>query len=419
LTSEDPSPPINAIERARLMSQALASAARRARVSRKGKSSFNAGGFQARRGARLVFLALLISFVVMVAVPTAMATIYFAFVASNQYVADTQFTVMGGEVQQQDGFANITGIPAMAIIQDTQIVANYIHSRAAVDLLDEKVGLRALYARDDVDALSRAPRDLPIEEFLPYWRKMASVSIQMPSGIVDVHVRAFSAADAVKIGRGVVEISERLINDLNLRMNADLLRNTENELQRASQRLAQARSALEKARNQEGLLDAQRSADALNKLITEARGSLLVLQQEQATQLRYVTAGSPQMKVLKSRIEAARAQIAELEAKLTSSRGEAASGDKALSASITTFAMLDLERQIAERLYAGAAAAAETARLISERKAMYLNTFVWPHEPEYPLYPKRLMSALLWSLGAFTLWGALAGVAAAARNHMA
>ncbi|HEV2573139.1 MAG TPA: lipopolysaccharide biosynthesis protein [Beijerinckiaceae bacterium] len=404
-------------DRARAMSQALADAARRVRLSRY-KNSLNGGGFQARKGQRAIQIFILISFLGMVIVPSAFAAVYYGFLASDQYVAEAQFTVMGGEVQTNDGFGATTGIPILAIVQDTQIIANYILSRAIVEELERTADIRQAYESNTIDWFARLPANQPVEKILRYWKRMVSVSISMPSGILQVQVRAFTAESAARIGKSIVELSEKLINELNSRTNADMVRNTQFELNRAYERLSKARSNLEKARNDEGVLDATRAAEVLNKLITDARSSLLALQQERATQLKYVRETSPQMQVLTSRIDATRAQIFELEAKLTASQARVGEGN-VLSSSMTRFAALDLERQIAERLYSGAAAALEIARISAERKAMYLNTFVWPVEPQYPLYPKRLLSIALIVAAAFAIWGAIVGLVALARNHMA
>lgn len=409
---------LTASERARAMSQALADAARRVRLARY-KPALSGGGFQARRGQRVMRIFVLISFLLFVVLPSICAALYYGVLASDQYAVEAQFTVMGGEVKAtNDGFGAATGIPLLAIIQDTQIITNYISSRAMVEELEKAADFRAAYEDKSIDWFARLPSDQPIEKVVRYWKRMVSTSIAMPSGIVQVEVRAFTPGSAAKMGNAIIEISEKLVNELNSRTVADMVKNTQNELSRASDRLAKARVNLEQARNDEGILDATRAAELLNKLITEAKASLLALQQERSTQLKYVQETSPQMRILTSRIDATRAQIQDLEAKLTASKATNGT-ETALSSSMTKFAALDLERQIAERLYAGSAAALEIARITAERKAMYLNTFVWPIEPQYPLYPKRALLTGLIMLAAVGAWGILVGLVALARNHMA
>jgi capsular polysaccharide transport system permease protein len=410
--------PLSALDRARVLSQALAEAARHARISKRSRRAFAGGGFQARRGAAALRLAVTISFFAIVVLPSLCGAIYYGLIASDQYVAEAKFTVSGGDPPAVDNIGALTGIPAIAIIQDTQIVMNYIQSRAALEKLEKAVNIRSLYATPEADLISRFNPSKPIEKFVRYWKHMTDVSISMPGGIVNLKVCAFTPEDAAKIASAVLDISEQLINEMNDRMHHDEVSNAELELRRTSERLMKAMVALETARHDTGLLDTMKTADALNKLITDTRSALLQLQQEYTSQLRYVSESAPQMRALKSRIDAAAGQIAELESKLTATK-LTSSKEPTLANTMTKFAELDLERQVAERLYAAAAASLETARLAAEHKMMYLNTFVKPVLPEEPQYPRRaLMTALIFA-GSLAIWGVCCGLAIAIRNYKA
>ena len=403
------------LERARLVSEALADAARRARFSSRSRRQTH-GGFGAREGQVLMKFFISLTFWLMVVLPTVAGVVYFGWLASDRFEAEIKFTVTGAEAPMVDGFGALTGLPSADTIQDTQIVANHLQSRAAVEALEKKVGLRSLYSASDVDWLSRFNGTKPIERLVKYWQSMAHVAIQMPAGIVSVRVQAFTPAASHDIAAALIEISEKLINDLNDRMNRDTLTLSESELERASQRLMQARLNIEKARNDEGVLDATRAAEGIARLITETRSQLLLMQQEYRTQLRVVSESAPQMQNLRARINALEGQIADLESQLTR---RDAKGNPTLSASMLRFSALELERQIAEKLYAGAVASLEVARMNAERKKMYLNTFVAPSIPQEARYPKRGLSIFLTVIGSLALWGCVVGGVVLVRNHMA
>jgi capsular polysaccharide transport system permease protein len=415
--SHVPQRSFSALERARNVSQALSDAARRARFSTRSRRAYAGGGFQARRGAGAVRLALLISFQLIVVIPTIACVIYFAFIASDEYVAEAKFTVSSSELPVSDGLGSFTGIPLAAIVQDTQIVTNYIESRAALERLEQMINIRALYSTPEADRISRFDARKPIEKFVKYWHRKVDVSIKMPAGIVELKVRAFTPQDAARIAEAVLSISESLINEMNDRMNKDAVSNAEQELTRTSSRLTQARIALERARNDEGLLDTEKTAESLNKLITDARSAYLRLQQDYMAQRKWVSDSAPQMRAMKSRIDAMADQIAELESKMTATRVGA--GQPTLATAMTKFAELDLERQIAERLYAGAATTLELARLTAENKMMYINIFVQPVVPEAPQYPQRLLYSFVIFVGLLAIWGICCGLAITVRNHMA
>jgi capsular polysaccharide transport system permease protein len=156
----------------------------------------------------------------------------------------------------------------------------------------------------------------------------------------------------------------------------------------------------------------------LNKLITETRGDLLQLQGRYTSERKFVAENAPQMLALKSRIDATSAQIAGLNSQLTNSSAGPQT-ETTLSASMTKFAELDLEKKTAEHLYAGSVAALELARMTAERQTIYINTFVKPVVPQEPQYPKRVLYPALVAAGSLALWGICCGLAAVVRNNMA
>ena len=375
------------LERARQISLALSGAARMARFSTRARDGYAAGGFGNRRGAAAFRLATLVSFVLCVALPSLATAAYYAFLASDQYVSTARFAVSTGVPTKMDGVGTVTGLASAAIVRDTQIVTNYIASRAAVEKIETRAPLRQIYASEAIDRFSRFDRKEPIEKFVRYWEDKARTTITMPAGIVELTVRAFTPEDAKMIAQTVVEVSEELINDQNEKIKNDALAVANEELRRATARLTNARIALEKARNEAGILDVGKANEGLNALLTETRSKLIALQQEYATKVKLVSPNTPQMRILKERIDGLSGQIATLEQKAI----RPDNGGASLSASMTQFAQLELERQISERLYAAAAANVEVARLLSEQKQMYINTFVSPALPEEPRYPRRFL----------------------------
>ena len=408
---------VTALDRVRLVSQALSDAARRSRISSRSRRAYVGGGFKARRGAVALRWAAIVSFYAMVVAPTLASVIYYGLIASDQYVATADFVVGGGEPIPIDGLGSLTGIPMAAIVQDTQIVANYLTTRAAVERLQKRVDLKAIYARDDVDYLSRAAADKPIERFISYWRGMVSTSIHMPAGSVELRVKAFRPEDAQRVAQATLEVCEQVINELNERMLHDALGTAEEEMNRATQRLTQATVAMRTARDDQQMLDATKAGDAVNKLIAESKSALLQLQQQYVSSAKFVSEAAPQNQALKSRIDATQEQIRDLEAKLTSN--QASDAEPTVAESMTKFARVELENRVAERLYTGAAAALEAARLVSERKTMYLNTFVSPALPERPEYPRRALDMALVAGGSLAVWGLCCGLVLAVRNNMA
>lgn len=408
--------PVALLDRAKRVSQALTETARMARFSTRRRGKYGSGGFSGRRGEAAFQLFARLSFLVIVVLPASLATLYFFVLATPQYISEARFSVNVAQVPQLDGLGSVAGIMSAAIVRDTQIVTNYIVSRAAVEALEKRISLRARYSSPQYDFWARFDKDKPIERFVRYWEHQVSTSISMPAGIVNLSIRAFSPEDAQLIAKQVIQLSEELINDQNDRIFKDAIAAANEELSRAATRLTAARIALERARTDTGVLDTARTAEAINKLLVETRGQLLTLQQDYASRARFVAADSPQLRVMNERIRAFQGQIAELERQLTTS---GPSRDPTVSTMMTRFGELELEKQIAERLYAAATANLEAARVLSEQRRMYLSAFVQPSLPEESLYPKPFLFSFLVLVACLAAWGALFGAATLARNYMA
>ncbi len=302
-----------------------------------------------------------------------------------------------------DALSSLTGVPSIQVIQDTQVVTNYIASRALVEHLIEKADLKGRYSAPEADFYARLNPEKPIERIVKYWNSMAHVGIEMPGGIVVLSLRAFRPDDAVALTNAVVDASEQLVNDMNDRARREAVANTENELKLAAGRLSHARAALEVARNQEGMIDAPSEAKKTDTLISALKTQQLEFEQQYVVTRKSVTDDAPQMKNLRARIDATARQIEQLQAELTSRTG-GGGATSVLTGSMTRLSALELERQIAQTQYTNAAAALERARLASTTKQIYLTSFVRPAAAEEARYPRRgLFISLAVVVGLF-LW---------------
>jgi len=412
--------PTHALARVRALSLALNDAARRTRLSARRSRELTAGGFQGRRGSRTARHLIWASFVAVFVVPTLTAAIYYGFAASDQYVAHAEFTVSAGESPLRDGVASFTGLPGAIIVQDTQIVTNFIASREMIDKLEAKVGLRAIYSRPGVDGLSRFNPERPVERLLKYWKKVATTSIKMPGGIVRLDVAAFSAADAKTVADTTLELCEELVNNLNARINRDAVSLAETGFARAAERLSGTLAKQELARNQSGILEAKLTAEATTSLIKKLRGDLLDQTGAYDSALKSMKADSPQMRERKIRIDVMAKQIAALEGELTRAPGaaEPAQG-QTVAAAMVKFDELKSEEKADLQIYENAAEALEHARVAAEFKIVYFKVFVRPSLPEEPEYPRRKTDILLVAVSSLAGWGVLMALASVVRNNMA
>jgi capsular polysaccharide transport system permease protein len=123
---------------------------------------------------------------------------------------------------------------------------------------------------------------------------------------------------------------------------------------------------------------------------------------------------------LKSRIAAMQSQLEQTKARLTQSqKGVSTADDKSLSGKMPKFAELELEERIAEKRYARSATAVDSARILSERRGLYLHEIIAPTLPGEAKYPKRLLSIGVTFLASLAAWGLAVAAMTFVRDHMA
>jgi capsular polysaccharide transport system permease protein len=324
--------------------------------------------------------------------PVLIVVTYITFEMSSQYVSEARFAVRGGERVVADPIASLTGMSSFTQAQDSLIVVNYVKSRAIVEDLDRRIGLREMFARNDIDWLSRFNNDDSIEDLVKYWGWKIKAKVESPSGIITIKVNAFSPHEALKIANAVVSSSEQLINSISSRALRDALEEAQSELARAEKRLTDVREALHDLRNAQSTLDPRRTAEGINKLIGELRLERARLDEEASSSRRsQVEESAPQMQLLRARVQVIDKQIADLDRQLTTTTE---TSETPVSGKITRFDELELERQIGEKQYTLAVAALERARVNAERQKVYLVTFVTPLLPQDAAWPKRLWLSL-------------------------
>jgi capsular polysaccharide transport system permease protein len=380
-----------ALEKPQKVAQHLADAARKARMTNwHARARGGTGGRASRSRALSAYVVARLAVLLFVlVVPIVAGITYFSLVASDVYVSETRFAVRGGQKPVPDNLQALTGIPSIQIVQDTLIVTSFIVSRTMVEQLEESVGLRKRFSRPDVDWISRFNPDKSMERLIRYWKQMVDVAIEMPAGLVVVSVRAFTPEDSAVIARAVLQRSEALINEMNQRMLRDTLAVAQSGMERSAMRLAQTRAKVEAVRNAEGTLDAERSGEAFNTLLSTLRAERLRLEQDLVFQRRFVAEDAPQLRTVRAGIAGIDEQIRQIENQLT--RRSQTNAGPAVSMALTRFAEAEIEKATAEKLYGAAAAALEIARIASEGKLLYLTTFVEPVAPDDATYPRRVL----------------------------
>jgi capsular polysaccharide transport system permease protein len=342
------------------------------------------------------------SFLVLVALPTVVAAIYYFLIAANQYVVEFRFAVRSVEPLRDNAPALLRSSVATAQLGlDSNIVVQYLRSRALVERLDKRFDLEKIFSRKEADWVSRIHPPVPIERLVQYWNGQVDAFFDVSDGTVTVKLRTFRPADALTLARAALLSSERLVNRLSLNARRAAMEQSKREVARAEHGLGEALRRLEKFREAEGLINPQQTADRTLALVAEVKKEILGDEARLAALKSYISASTPSVHMLQTRIAALTSEERALEARLTAAREKSA---PALSRLMGGYAELESERRFAETAYRHALAALDRSRAEADRRQIYLATFVPPSLPEEPLYPHRLRAVGTVFVIAFALW---------------
>lgn len=352
-------------------------------------------------------------FLLTVAVPTVVATVYFGLMASDVYISESRIVVRSPEKQVATGLgALLKGAGFSRAQDDSYTVRDYVLSRDALKEIDGALAVGKAFSSTTVDRVSRfggLDFDTSFEALHRYFQKKVDVQQDSASSITTLTVRAYTAQDAQNINQKLLELSEGLVNRLNERGRQDLIRSAAVEVAEAEKKSKAAALALSAYRNAKGVVDPERQATVQLQQVAKLQDELITTK-TQLAQLRTFTPENPQIPALEKRASTLQA---EMEVETT----KVAGGERSLANKAAEFQRLALEREFADKQLASALASLEQARNEAQRKQVYIERIAQPSLPDIALEPRRLRSILATFVLGLVAWGVLSMLLAGVREH--
>ncbi|MGE0310868.1 MAG: hypothetical protein AB7P21_04505 [Lautropia sp.] len=368
-----------------------------------------------RKPSRLKRLARRLNglFLASVVIPTAVAGLYYGAIASDVYISEARFLVRNPQRPPASGLGALLQGTAFSRAQDdTYSVHDFIRSRDALRQIDEQLGFRARFSDPKVDFANRFPGIDPDDSFEAlhrYYQKQVNIDYDTVSGISILKVRGFDAKSALQINNMLLEMGERLVNNMNIRARHDLIDVADTEVKLAETRAKAAAEALSAFRAERGVLDPDRQGAFQLQGVMKLREELLAAE-TQLNQVRQVSPDNPQIGSLQRRVSALVRAIGDENARVLGRSG-------GLVGKSPDFDRLTLEKAFADRQLASALVTLDTARSEAQRKQLYLERLVQPHLPDKAVEPRRIRSVFTVFVLGLVAWGVLGLVLGGVREH--
>jgi capsular polysaccharide transport system permease protein len=267
------------------------------------------------------------------------------------------------------------------------------------------------------DWIFRFHPDGTIEDLVSYWNRMVSVAFQGDKGLIEVEVRAFDPREAQAISSAILRNSEEMINRLSQEAEGDATRYARAELERAEDRLREARQALTTYRSVNQIIDPE-------AVVAAQMGLLNSLQQQLADTLieydllRDVTRpNDPRIEQAQRKIEVIESRIGQEKRKLGDVDSDAVGGDRPVTEIVGRFEELRVDLEFAEQSYLTARAAFDGALEKARRNSRYLATYKPPTLAESAQYPEKITILGIFTLFVFLVWAVFALVLYSVRDR--
>ena len=345
--------------------------------------------------------------------PALLYALYLIILAPAQYETSASFAVRGAEGAPLDALG-VLGIAAPGShVQDARIVEEYIRSDAMVEDLRERYGFREAYSRATLDPLSFLPANASREKATRFWRDKVRVMHDPASQSTTVEVNAFTPGDSLRLSRGVLELSEALVNDMSDEAMTDLIDAAEREVERKRQDYETARDRLAEYQGRRfSGVDVSTPAQQAMALVGSLDSQLAEQRTELATMSQTYQPNAPQLTGLRREIAALEAERARAIQRAMSTPGEQASERQ-----IEAQAVL-MDYEFARERYVAAQQAAESVRRQAVNDRKYVVAYIPPREAEQSNWWSRLGGVLAVLIGSALIWGVGALIYSIIRDHM-
>lgn len=346
---------------------------------------------------------LLRSFLVMVAAPVLLLSLYLLLFAQSQYASEAGFSVRKEDSGSADMFGGLSQF-AGAVSADAEILYDYIRSPDLVTQIDKDFGLYEVYGRHHLrDPIFSIGPDASIEEKESYWQRMVRVEFNEATGLIRLEVKAFTPEEAQKIAKAVIEYSSQMINRLSDAARDDATRYARAERDKAVEQLKVARAALTAFRSRtqviDPLADVQGQMGLMKDLESQLAETLISLDELRAT----VGPEDVRIAQLELRVEIIEKRLA-AERKKFGLGADGTPDDESYAEKVAQYEMLVVEREVAEERFRATTILLNAAEAEANRKSRYLAAHVEPTLAQQPLYPRSMTLVILTSLILMLIW---------------
>jgi len=316
---------------------------------------------------------------------------YWFFWAEDRYVSRATVVLESPQIAPPEiSFSSmLTGAGGDS---DLLLLREHLLSADMLKQIEKELDFRGHYSQNG-DVFARLwDMDSPVEELHKYYQRRVSVEMDEYAGVLNIEVQAYNADFAHQLAELLLSAGESHMNEMGRRLAEEQVQFLEKQVDRLGERLDAARLALLDYQNRHGLVAPTQTVASINQVVASLEGELAKLQARREALSGYQSPQSAEMRRIQREIGAIREQIELQRHRLAQATGNA------LNRVSSEYEALELKAQFAQETYSSALAALENTRLEAARKLKQVSVLQSPLYPEYPMRPRRLYNATLFTV---------------------
>ncbi|NND22938.1 MAG: capsule biosynthesis protein [Silicimonas sp.] len=341
-----------------------------------------------RRRRRLMFLGVRLgAFVVL---PTALAFIYFAFIATPIFATKSEFVVQQAEVQT-GGAGGLLGGTSLATSQDSIMVQDFLTSREALLRLDDDHGYREHFSDPTIDSLQRIPADASNEAVYGQFKDNVKIGYDPTEGVIRMEVSALTPEMSRTFSEALIGYAEERVDAVTERKRSDQMRGARDSFEEAEAKMVAAQQNVLGLQEKLGVLDPASETSGLMGQINQFE----VQMAEKRLQLQQLLDNA---RPNRARVAGAEGDIARLEQLIADLRSQLTvqgSTDNSLASISGQLRMAEVDLETRTMMMQETLQQMEAARIEANRQSRYLAVHVSPIPPDEPTYPRVFENTLI------------------------
>ena len=336
-------------------------------------------------------------------IPMTLLLLYLVVFSHPRYISESKVAIKrASDIDSSSlNIGLLMGAANPSSAEDALYLKEYLHSPDMLAILDKQLAFKKAFSQSGFDLFYHLSKDATAEAFLEYYRQRITIGFDNKNGLLTIQTQGFTPEFALRFNQAVLKEAERFINELSHRIARDQQQFAEGELEKASRRLNESKSALLTYQNSNNVLDPQATAEAANAQVNSLTEQKIKLETELRNLQTYLREDAPQVVTAQNALASVQAQIEKEKSTLT-----APEGDK-LNRMAADFDALKSRVSFDTDLYRLALTAIEKTRVEAARKLKSLSVISSPQLPEESRFPNVPYMLASWLLVCGLLYGTL------------